>query len=115
MREDPAAPDAPATPARPSSLQPGGRGVRPASSPECVRFDPLRTGSGNRRAGRMMTMTQIELWGGVECTVARVAGRIVDQIRRTGHEERVGDLDRFAALGLRTLRYPVLWERVAPN
>ena len=63
----------------------------------------------------MRTVTQIELWGGVECTVARVGGRIVDQIRRTGHEERPDDLNRFAALGLRTLRYPVLWERVAPD
>src|SRR3954447_5567840 len=74
-----------------------------------------RTASANRRAARMRTVTQIELWGGVERTVARVGGRIIDQIRRTGHEERADDLNRFAALGLRRLRYPVLWERVAPN
>ena len=33
----------------------------------------------------------------------------------TGHDRREDDLDRFAALGLRTLRFPVLWERTAPH
>src|SRR5687768_12078205 len=33
----------------------------------------------------------------------------------SGHDVRDGDLDRFAAIGLRTLRYPVLWERLAPD
>ena len=57
----------------------------------------------------------LALWGGVECTVNRVGGRSFDQLERTGHADRPGDLDRIAALGLRTLRYPVLWERVAPR
>jgi dTDP-4-dehydrorhamnose reductase len=34
---------------------------------------------------------------------------------RTGHHDRLDDLDRFAALGITTLRYPVLWERVVPD
>ncbi|WP_220473701.1 family 1 glycosylhydrolase [Hymenobacter rubripertinctus] len=38
-----------------------------------------------------------------------------DQLTRSGHRHRPEDLDQFAALGLRTLRYPVLWEHVAPN
>ena len=38
-----------------------------------------------------------------------------DQIIRSGHHDRLDDLDRFAALGIRTLRYPVLWERTAPD
>ena len=29
--------------------------------------------------------------------------------------DRLADIDLFAALGLRTVRYPVLWETVAPN
>src|SRR5207237_4187260 len=33
----------------------------------------------------------------------------------TGHAQRLDDLDRLAALGIRTLRYPVLWERTAPD
>ncbi|WP_458424544.1 sugar nucleotide-binding protein [Methylorubrum extorquens] len=32
----------------------------------------------------------------------------------TGHANRIEDLDAAAALGLRTLRYPVLWETVSP-
>src|SRR5829696_5826539 len=56
-----------------------------------------------------------ELWGGMECTVNRVHDAYFDQIERTGHSDRLDDLDRFAALGLRALRYPVLWERTAPD
>ena len=56
-----------------------------------------------------------DLWGGIECTVNRVHDRYYDQIQRSGHAARADDLDRFAELGIRTLRYPVLWERTAPN
>ena len=57
----------------------------------------------------------LALWGGHECTVNRVGDRWSDQTVRTGHEHRLDDLDRFAELGLKTLRYPVLWERTAPD
>ena len=57
----------------------------------------------------------LELWGGIECTVARVGDTYLDQIRRSGHETRLNDLDLIASLGLRAIRYPVLWERVAPQ
>lgn len=53
----------------------------------------------------------LELWGGVECTVNRVGDRWGDQMRLSGHDVRIDDLDRIAALGVRTLRYPVLWEK----
>jgi dTDP-4-dehydrorhamnose reductase len=56
----------------------------------------------------------LELWGGIECTVNRVGDCYADQIVRTGHHDRVDDLDRFADLGIKALRYPVLWERVVP-
>jgi dTDP-4-dehydrorhamnose reductase len=56
-----------------------------------------------------------ELWGGVECTVNRIGNGYIDQVRLSGHHERLDDLDRFAALGLSALRYPVLWERTAPH
>jgi dTDP-4-dehydrorhamnose reductase len=52
----------------------------------------------------------LELWGGVECTVNRVGDRYHDQLERNGHLTRPSDIDRFAALGLRTLRVPLLWE-----
>ncbi len=57
----------------------------------------------------------LELWGGVECSVVHAGGRWRDQVRETGHHDRPGDLGLIAALGLRTLRYPVLWERCAPG
>ena len=60
-------------------------------------------------------MTSLEMWGGVECTVLRAGGVWRDQTRETGHHDRPEDLDLIASLGIRKLRYPVLWERVAPN
>jgi dTDP-4-dehydrorhamnose reductase len=57
----------------------------------------------------------LELWGGVECTINRVGDRYQSQIALSGHDRRPEDLERFAALGIRALRYPVLWEQVAPS
>lgn len=57
----------------------------------------------------------LELWGGVECTVNRVGDIYFDQIRKSGHHDRKEDIARFAAIGFRAMRYPVLWERVAPD
>ncbi len=60
-------------------------------------------------------MSDLELWAGVECSVVRVRDRFVDQVELTGHASRPRDLDRLAALGVRAVRYPVLWERVQPS
>ncbi|MEA2174967.1 MAG: dTDP-4-dehydrorhamnose reductase [Blastocatellia bacterium] len=57
----------------------------------------------------------IELWGGVECTVNRVGDEYFDQLEMSGHAGRAQDLNLLASLGVRALRYPVLWERVAPH
>ncbi len=57
----------------------------------------------------------LQFWGGVECTVNRVGDRYFDQVRRSGHVYRASDLDRISELGLKTLRYPVLWEHTAPE
>src|SRR4051812_7872654 len=57
----------------------------------------------------------IELWGGVECTVNRVRNTFHDQLKRSGHDRRLSDLDLFAELGLKAIRYPLLWERLAPH
>lgn len=51
------------------------------------------------------------IWGGVECTVNRVGDEYFDQIERSGHAFRLDDLRAFAELGIRTLRFPLLWER----
>ncbi|HVL75978.1 MAG TPA: family 1 glycosylhydrolase [Noviherbaspirillum sp.] len=57
----------------------------------------------------------LELWGGMECTVARLGDRFRDQLRETGHAQRIQDLERIAGLGIKVLRYPVLWETIAPD
>src|SRR4028119_656234 len=57
----------------------------------------------------------LEVWAGVECTVNRVGDEYFDQLERNGHATRLEDLDRFAELGVRAIRYPVLWERTAPD
>ena len=54
----------------------------------------------------------LELWAGFECTLNSVGDSQHDQLQLTGHYGRLDDLDRLAALGVRTIRYPILWERV---
>ncbi|HEY4648933.1 MAG TPA: family 1 glycosylhydrolase, partial [Gemmatimonadales bacterium] len=56
-----------------------------------------------------------DLWGGIECTVNRVGDNYFDQLERSGHAHWASDLDRIAALGIKTLRYPLLWERIEPD
>lgn len=58
---------------------------------------------------------ELALWGGIECTINRVADDYFHQMDRNGHKGRLSDLERFASLGIRAIRYPVLWEHVAPN
>lgn len=58
---------------------------------------------------------RLQVWGGVEPTINRVGEQYFCQFERSGHRERLSDLDEFARLGLRTLRFPILWEEVAPD
>ena len=57
----------------------------------------------------------LALWGGIECTVNRVGDRYFNQASQSGHESRPADIDRLQSLGVTAMRYPVLWERVAPD
>ena len=60
----------------------------------------------------MPAQAPLALWGGVECSVVRVGDTWRDQLHDTGHHDRgEEDVKRLAGLGLRTLRYPLLWER----
>jgi dTDP-4-dehydrorhamnose reductase len=61
-----------------------------------------------------VNLPPLELWGGIECTINRVGDRYVDQIELSGHARRCADFRLLAELGIKTVRYPVLWERVAP-
>ena len=51
----------------------------------------------------------------LEATVNRVGDVYFSQMDRNGHAARADDLDLFAGLGIRALRYPVLWELTAPD
>lgn len=57
----------------------------------------------------------LSLWGGLECTINRVGDRYHDQLEYSGHDRRIDDLDLIANLGIRCVRYPVLWERCEPS
>ena len=57
----------------------------------------------------------LELWGGLECTVNRVQDEYFSQLDRNGHALRNCDIQRFADTGIRAIRYPILWERTAPE
>ncbi len=75
-----------------------------------------KRGTGGNRGGACMRddtgQGGPEFWGGIECTHVRVGGGYRDQLRENGHRRRRGDLERIAALGIRVLRYPVLWAQV---
>jgi len=60
-------------------------------------------------------MRPLELWGGHECSLLRTHDTYTDQTVLQGHEHRLCDLHLFAELGVKALRYPVLWERVSPG
>lgn len=62
-----------------------------------------------------MYPSRLALWGGVEASVVRIRDTYVDQVRATGHHDRPDDLDLAASLGIEAIRYPVVWERVAPH
>lgn len=53
----------------------------------------------------------LELWAGPECTVNRVGDCYHDQLEVTGFASRPEALDELASLGIRRMRFPLLWER----
>jgi dTDP-4-dehydrorhamnose reductase len=59
----------------------------------------------------MSAPAPLELWAGPECTVNRVGDDYRDQLILTGFDRRLEDLDRLATLGIKRLRFPMLWER----
>jgi dTDP-4-dehydrorhamnose reductase len=57
----------------------------------------------------------LELWGGAECTIVRLGNEWRDQSVETGHRFRRDDIDRMAELGIKRVRFPILWESVASD
>ncbi len=60
-------------------------------------------------------MSQLEVWGGIECTINRVNNDFFDQLEFAGHYDRPSDLDLVASCGIKALRFPVLWEKHQPR
>jgi dTDP-4-dehydrorhamnose reductase len=63
----------------------------------------------------MSASGRLELWGGIECTIARIGDGFRNQAAETGHLDRSADLEAVRRLNIKTLRYPVLWESIAPE
>ena len=63
----------------------------------------------------MSPLQPLELWGGVECSVVRVGDECRNQLLETGHASRLDDIDAIVQLGIKAIRYPILWETVAPE
>ena len=66
------------------------------------------------RAGKPIR-PPLQLWAGPECTIVRLENRWRDQAEETGHRARDSDVDLIAGLGIATIRFPILWERLAPD
>lgn len=58
---------------------------------------------------------EIELWGGIECTINRVNHHFFDQLQYSGHYSRPSDISLLADTGIQKIRYPVLWEKHQPE
>ena len=56
----------------------------------------------------------LEIWGGIECTINRIGDSYRDQLHYAGHYTREKDIDEIAKLGISKLRYPLLWEAHEP-
>ena len=54
-----------------------------------------------------------EIWGGLECSFNRVKDLYMDQLHYCEHYRRtLPDIECIAALGIKKIRYPVIWERL---
>lgn len=65
------------------------------------------------KSGAARKEEPLRLWGGFECTIARLGDSFRDQVQETGHDMRPDDIDLLASLGIKTVRYPILWEKAA--
>lgn len=57
----------------------------------------------------------MEIWGGIECTINRVGDQYFDQLVYQGHYARKEDLKLLSELGIKKIRYPILWEKHLPE
>ena len=57
----------------------------------------------------------LELWGGIECTINRIEDFYHDQLYYSNHYIRENDIEKIADLGIKAIRYPLLWEYHKPQ
>lgn len=57
----------------------------------------------------------MEVWGGIECSINRVGKDYFDQMEYDNLYLRPEILDQILDLGIKTLRFPILWEKVWPD
>jgi dTDP-4-dehydrorhamnose reductase len=55
-----------------------------------------------------------EIWGGIECTINRVGDKFSDQLSFTQCYESDSFIDGITQLGIKAIRFPVLWEKHEP-
>lgn len=65
------------------------------------------------RTAAIDRMVDLELWAAPASTVLAMGADGFDRVRRTGHHDRLDDVERLAALGARRVRFPVLWSCIA--
>ena len=56
-----------------------------------------------------------EIWGGIESTINRIENDFNDQLEYSKHYYRPNDIDAITDLGIKKIRYPILWERHQPS
>ncbi len=66
-------------------------------------------------APRAIRSGQLEAWAGFECARVRVGRRVADQLELTGHAAQPDEIALLERLGVAAVRYPLLWERLAPR
>jgi len=55
-----------------------------------------------------------EVWGGIECTINRVGDTYFDQLQYACLYQQP-HLEALADLGIKKLRFPILWEKHQPE
>jgi dTDP-4-dehydrorhamnose reductase len=56
-----------------------------------------------------------EIWGGIECTINRVGDAWFDQLQYAGLYQKPQHLQELVDLGIKKLRFPILWEKHQPE
>ena len=65
--------------------------------------------------GKKSINSTLDVWGGIECSYNRVQKKYFDQLTYTGHYARIAeDISAFKKLGIRAMRYPIIWEKHCP-